>query len=202
MGSAHPTGNTRIQNNQHMQLSNRFEQALVFATQLHAHQTRKSGNIPYISHLLSVTALVLEDGGNEDEAIAALLHDAIEDQGGLPTREKILSLFGPSVTAIVDGCTESVTKPKPPWRDRKLKYLELMGHASNSVLRVSMADKLHNARSILAEWYREGDVVWQKFSGGKDGTLWFYRSLLQIYQRRPSPLLTPELDRVISILDQ
>lgn len=185
-----------------MQLSHRFEQALVFASQLHAQQTRKSGNIPYISHLLSVTALVLEDGGDEDEAIAALLHDAIEDQGGLPTREKILSLFGPAVTAIVDGCTESVTKPKPPWRDRKLKYLELMSHASDSVLRVSMADKLHNARSLLAECYREGDAVWQKFHGGKDGTLWFYRSLLQIYRRRPSPLLVPELDRVISLLDQ
>jgi len=171
-----------------MQLSNRFEQALVFATQLHANQTRKGSDIPYISHLLTVAALVLEDGGDEDEAIAALLHDAIEDQGGLETREKILQQFGPSVTAIVDGCTESVTQPKPHWRDRKLKYLELMHHASDSVLRVSMADKLHNARSILANWYREGDAVWQKFHGGKAGTLWFYRSLLQIYQRRPSPL--------------
>ena len=184
-----------------MKLSTRFENALVFATQLHADQTRKSGNIPYISHLLSVAALVLEDGGNEDEAIAALLHDAIEDQGGLATRELILTLFGPAVTAIVDGCTESATKPKPPWRDRKLKYLALMRDASDSVLRVSMADKLHNARSILAEWYREGDAVWQKFHGGKDGTLWFYRSLLQIYQLSPSSFLAPELDRVISQLE-
>ncbi|NEO54048.1 MAG: HD domain-containing protein [Okeania sp. SIO3B5] len=184
-----------------MKLSNRFEQALVLATQLHANQVRKSSDIPYISHLLSVAALVLEDGGDEDEAIAALLHDAVEDQGGEKTRELIRQQFGERVIGIVDGCTESLTTPKPPWRDRKLQYLEKMRSASTSVQRVSMADKLHNARSTLADFHREGDTVWQKFKGGKEGSLWFYRSLLEIYQQGTSNFLKTELERVVCELE-
>ena len=184
-----------------MKLSNLFEQALVLATQLHANQIRKGSGVPYISHLLSVTALVLEDGGDEDEAIAALLHDAVEDQGGIKTRDLIQKQFGERVVNIVDGCTESWTKPKPPWRDRKLQYLEQMRQASPSVLKVSLADKVHNARSILAEWYLQGDSVWHKFNGGKEGTLWFYRSLLDVYQRSDSHFLKLELERIISQLD-
>ena len=183
-----------------MKLSNRFERALVLATQLHANQIRKGSGVPYVSHLLSVAALVLEDGGDEDEVIAALLHDAIEDQGGIKTRDLIQQQFGERVVNIVDGCTESFTKPKPPWRDRKLQYLEQMRHASPSVLKVSLADKLHNARSILADLYRKGDAVWHQFNGGKEGTLWFYRSLLEVYQRSNSDFLKPELERVISQL--
>lgn len=183
-------------------LSTRFEQALVYATQLHAHQVRKSSSIPYISHLLSVTALVLEDGGDEDEAIAALLHDAVEDRGGVETREAIEALFGERVVSIVDGCTESSTVPKPPWRDRKLQYIEQIRQGSPEVLRVSMADKLHNARSILADWYRQGDAVWQKFTGGKEGTLWFYRSILEVYQQRANNFLVQELEQIISQLEQ
>ncbi len=182
-------------------LSNRFEQALVYATQLHATQIRKGGDIPYVSHLLSVAALVLEDGGDEDEAIAGLLHDAVEDRGGSEIREAILVKFGERVVSIVDGCTESCTIPKPPWRDRKLRYIEQMRHASPSVLRVSMADKLHNARSILADRDREGDAVWDKFKGGKAGTLWFYRSLLEIYQQGGSNFLVSEIERIVDRLE-
>jgi (p)ppGpp synthase/HD superfamily hydrolase len=181
-------------------LLNRFEQALVYATQLHKNQVRKGGDIPYVSHLLSVAALVLEDGGDEDEAIAGLLHDAIEDSGSTAIREAILVQFGERVAAIVDGCTESCTIPKPPWRDRKLRYIEQMRGASPSVLRVSMADKLHNARSILADRDREGEAVWDKFKGGKAGTLWFYRCLLEIYQQAGSNFLVSEIERIVDRL--
>jgi len=183
------------------QLSTRFEVALVYATRLHANQVRKGSGIPYISHLLSVAALVLEDGGNEDEAIAALLHDAIEDQGGAKTREEIRQRFGGKVISIVDGCTESETLPKAPWKERKLNYLEKIRLAGLEVQRVSLADKLHNARSILADEDREGKEVWHKFTGGKEGTLWFYRSLLEVYQQKSFSFLTQELARVISRLE-
>lgn len=111
----------------------------MYATRLHAHQTRKIGGIPYIAHLLSVAALVLEAGGDEDEAIAALLHDAVEDQGGIPTRNEIRQRFGDRVVAIVDGCTEFDTLPKPPWQERKTRYLENLRHASPAVRRVSQS---------------------------------------------------------------
>jgi len=182
-------------------LSNRFEQALVYAAQVHENQVRKGSDIPYVSHLLSVAALVLEDGGDEDEAIAGLLHDAVEERGSLEFREAILVQFGERVASIVDACTESCTIPKPPWRDRKLRYIEQMRHASPSVLRVSMADKLHNARSILADRDREGEAVWDKFKGGKAGTLWFYRSLLEIYRLGGSNFLLSEIDRTVDRLE-
>ncbi|MEH1887266.1 HD domain-containing protein [Nostoc sp.] len=183
-------------------LTSRFESALVYATRLHANQVRKGSNIPYISHLLSVAALVLEDGGSEDEAIAALLHDAIEDQGGAKTREEIRQKFGEKVVNIVDGCTESEVIPKPPWKERKQEYLERMHYASPEVRRVLQADKLHNARSILADWYRDKEAVWNKFKGGKEGTLWYYRSLLAVYQGNESSFLSNELEKVIILLEQ
>src|SRR5947199_8691848 len=135
-----------------MVLTTRFEEALIYATRLHASQSRKGSTTPYIAHLLAVTALVLENGGNEDEAIAALLHDAIEDQGGASTREEIRRHFGDAVVAIVDGCTDTEVMPKPPWRGRKEAYIAHIRHASPSVRLVSAADKLHNARTILADY--------------------------------------------------
>ncbi|NJK77515.1 MAG: HD domain-containing protein [Oscillatoriales cyanobacterium RU_3_3] len=183
-------------------LTSRFERALIYAAQLHANQVRKGSDIPYLSHLLSVAALVLEDGGDEDEAIAGLLHDAVEDRGGAETREAILMQFGERVVSIVDGCTEPCVFPKPPWRDRKLQYIEQMRCASPSVLRVSVADKLHNARSILADYYRVGDAVWDKFKGGKAGTLWYYGSLLEIYDRRAADsFLLAELTKTVDRLN-
>lgn len=181
-------------------LTAKFEAALVYATRLHANQTRKISGVPYIAHLMSVAALVLEAGGNEDEAIAALLHDAIEDQGGQPTREEIHRQFGDIVVAIVDGCTESDITPKPPWQERKTRYLEQIRHASPSVRLVSLADKLHNARSLLAEWQQQGDIIWSAFNSSREKTLWFYQSLVQVYQHTGSDWMTEELSRVISQL--
>jgi len=137
-------------------LSNRFEDALRYAYTLHARQTRKGSNIPYIAHLLGVTALVLEDGGSEDEAIAALLHDAVEDQGGMKTLMEIRRRYGDLVAEIVEGCTDAIASPKPPWRQRKERYIEHLRHASPAVRRVSLSDKLHNARSILEDLRKDG----------------------------------------------
>ncbi len=183
-------------------LSERFTNALVFATQLHATQTRKGSGVPYITHLLGVASIALEYGANEDEAIAALLHDAIEDQGGAATREEIRRRFGDTVTEIVDGCTDSDTTPKPPWRQRKEAYITHLTTASASVRLVSAADKLHNARSILKDYRLLGESVWDRFKGGKSGTLWYYRSILKAFQQAESTPLIDELDRVVSELEQ
>jgi (p)ppGpp synthase/HD superfamily hydrolase len=183
-------------------LSLRFEDAFRYAFELHARQTRKGGDVPYIAHLLGVTALVLEDGGDEDEAIAALLHDAVEDQGGKETREEIHRRFGERVARIVDGCTDADETPKPPWRDRKNRYIEHIRHATPEVRRVSLADKLHNARTILRDFRRCRDDVWDRFTGGKAGTLWYYETLLQTYQECEDSYLLEELKRVVSELQQ
>ncbi|MEM9925246.1 MAG: HD domain-containing protein [Cyanobacteria bacterium P01_D01_bin.50] len=181
-------------------LTAKFETALVYAIRLHENQTRKMSGVPYISHLMSVSALVLEAGGNEDEAIAALLHDSVEDRGGSQTREQIRKIFGDEIVAIIDGCTESDTYPKPPWEERKQKYLENLRHATPSVRRVSLADKLHNARSLLEGRQKFGDETWTKFKGGKEKTLWFYRSLIEVYQQTGSDWMTSEFTRVASEL--
>ncbi len=180
----------------------RFEAALIYALHLHAEQKRKGTTIPYISHLLAVAALVLEDGGSEDEAIAALLHDAIEDQGGEPIRQEIRRRFGERVVEIVNGCTDTDQTPKPPWLERKKQYLEHLRSASPQILRVSVADKLHNARSVLYDLRRYGEAVWQRFNGGRDGTLWYYRQLVQIFRERCTSFLVEELDRVVSELER
>ena len=185
-------------------LTNRFASALVYTHELHINQVRKGSNVPYISHLLSVAALVLEDGGDEDEAIAALLHDAVEDCGGTPILTEIRARFGERVAHLVAHCTESETFPKPPWKARKQRYLEQLKTGDASVYRIAMADKLHNARSTLKDYRRQGDAVWQKFKGGKAGTLWFYRSILEIQPpiyrenlRAGAPQLTEELQRIV-----
>lgn len=138
-------------------LSPRFERALVYATQLHRDQPKKGGRIPYVSHLLAVTAIVLEYGSTEDEAIAALLHDAVEDQGGSATQEAICSKFGEDVAAIVVGCSDTNTNPKPPWRERKECYISHIPHASPSVRLVSATDILHNTRAITADNQQVGE---------------------------------------------
>lgn len=183
-------------------LSDRFTEAVTLAAQLHASQVRKGTKIPYISHLLGVTSLVLEHGGNEDEAIAAMLHDAVEDQGGMATLQKIRTLFGENVAAIVKGCTDSYEQPKPPWKDRKEKYIQHLRTASASILLVSNADKLHNARSILNDLRIQGEALWQRFKGGKAGTLWYYKSLATTFcQLNPSPL-AKELNRVVTEIER
>ena len=184
-----------------MILSQRFIDALTFATTLHANQIRKGSGVPYISHLLGVTSIALEHGANEDEAIAALLHDAIEDQGGVATREEIRRRFGDTVTEIVNGCTDADTTPKPPWQQRKEAYIAHIPTASTSVRLVSAADKLHNVRSILTDYYIVGEEVWKRFQGGKEGTLWYYRSLVVAFRQAGSSPLVDELERVVSELE-
>jgi len=183
-------------------LTSRFEEALQYAARLHGKQVRKGTPIPYVSHLLAVTAIVLEDGGNEDEAIAALLHDAIEDQGGDPTRQEIRRRFGEKVTAIVDGCTDAEVIPKPPWLERKKKYLEHLHEATPEVIRVSAADKLHNARAILADFRQVGNAIWGRFKGGRDGTLWHYRRLVDVLGEAGPSSIVEELGRVVSELER
>ena len=185
-----------------MELSTRFDEALIFATRLHAHQVRKGSGIPYISHLLAVSAIVLEYGGDEDEAIAALLHDAVEDQGGDATRQVIYQRFGTTVVDIVNGCSDTDVTPKPPWQARKEAYIAHLHSASPAILLVSAADKLHNARAILHDYSAIGETIWQYFKTGKDGTLWYYRSLLAVYKTRGLyPLLITELERTLHTLD-
>jgi (p)ppGpp synthase/HD superfamily hydrolase len=159
-------------------LTERFERALVFATRLHRDQRRKGSGVPYVSHLLAVCELTLEYGGDEDEAIAALLHDAIEDQGGAVARAEILKKFGARVTEIVDGCTDTDESPKPAWRARKENYIRHVEVASASVRLVSACDKLHNARSLLMDYRVFGEDLWSRFTGRRDGTLWYYRAMV------------------------
>lgn len=184
-----------------MEISTHFDDALVFARRLHAQQVRKGGRIPYIAHLLSVTAIVLENGGNENEAIAALLHDAIEDQGGEATRREIQRRFGTAVITIVDGCTDTDTTPKPPWQARKAAYIAHLRTASPSVLLVSAADKLHNLRSLREDYALVGEQLWQRFNAGKEGTLWYYRSLVEVYNEQYPTPLTMEVTRTFNELE-
>ena len=181
----------------------RFEEALVYAARLHATQVRKGSQIPYVSHLLGVASIVMEYGGNEDEAIAALLHDAIEDQGGDATRQEIRCRFGERIAAIVEGCTDADTVPKPPWKQRKSNYIAHLPKASPSVLLVSAADKLSNARAILADYRTLGEELWKRFTGRKDGTLWYYRELVKVYRATKTPVqLADELDRVVTEIER
>jgi (p)ppGpp synthase/HD superfamily hydrolase len=182
-----------------MRLTDRFKDALGFAVDLHADQRRKGSGIPYVAHLLGVASLVLEYGGEEDEAIAALLHDAVEDQGGQPTRQMIAKKYGENVAQIVDGCTDSDTIPKPPWRERKEAYIAHIASASPSVLLVSACDKLYNVRTIMTDYRTLGDDLWERFKGGKkDGTLWYYQALVEAFKATGSQPVFDELERTVN----
>ncbi len=181
-------------------ITERFDQVLLLCASLHRHQIRKDGRTPYVAHLLAVAALVLEDGGSEDEAIAALLHDSVEDQGGLEILEKIKQDFGENVAKIVAGCTESETFPKPPWKERKSRYLQQIRAGSKAVQRVFLADKLHNSRCLLLQLQQEGKGVWQQFRGGKSGTFKFYQSLLSSYKIEGN--MKQEFKKVITQLEK
>ena len=157
--------------------------------------------VPYIAHLLGVASIAMENGANEDEAIAALLHDAGEDAGGEGRIADIRHRFGDAVADIVQGCTDAVTMPKPLWRKRKEDYLAHLSTASTSVRLVSASDKLYNARAILADFRQLGDELWARFQGGKDGTLWYYRSLITAFRQAGNSPLLEELDRVVTELE-
>jgi (p)ppGpp synthase/HD superfamily hydrolase len=182
-------------------LGARFKRALVFATQKHAGQHRKGTTVPYVAHLLGVASLVLEAGGDQDLAIAALLHDVVEDCGGAPMLRQIRRRFGNRVAHIVDGCTDTDLNPKPPWLQRKKDYIAHLRTADADTRLVSAADKLHNVRSIVAAYREIGDRVWERFHGKRDGTLWYYRALLDEFQRRKTNPLIRELGRVVVELE-
>jgi len=184
-----------------MVLSERFEEALLFAIRLHAKQIRKGTSVPYVAHLLSVAGIALEYGADEDEAIAALLHDAIEDQGGAAIRDEIRQRFGEKVVDIVNGCTDAEVFPKPPWQARKEAYIVHLRDASPSVRLVSAADKVHNIQTILKDYRAIGDTLWGRFKGGKEGTLWYYRALVSTFREGGSTPMIEELDRLVSELE-
>ena len=182
-------------------LTNRFEEALILAAQLHAKQRKKGTKTPYIAHLLAVASLVITHGGNEDEAIAALLHDAVEDQGGRPTLKLIRGRFGKNVASIVKGCTDADVVPKPPWKARKKRYLTHLRSASPSVKLVAAADKLDNVRSIIADHRTYGDVIWKRFKAGKDDQKWFYRGCVPALKGSPKSIYS-DLAAAVGQLEQ
>lgn len=184
-----------------VKLGPRFLLAFRFAAEKHAGQTRKASTTPYIAHLMGVASLALEFGGDEDIAIAALLHDVVEDCGGAPMLKEVRRRFGSRVAIIVDGCTDSDTDPKPPWRERKETYLRHLKKANADTRLVSAADKLSNVRSILADYRNVGESVWARFNGGREGTLWYYRALLKEFQRGQPNRLIGELELSVRELE-
>lgn len=184
-------------------MTTRFDEAYLFASDLHRGQRRKGVGTPYIAHLLQVAGLVLEAGADEDTAIAALLHDAVEDQGGTATRDLIASRFGERVAQIVDGCSDSDDSPKPPWRARKQAHIDRIPAESPEVRLVVTADKLHNTRAIIADYRREGEALWSIFHGRRDGTLWYIHAMTAALTRAdPDAPLLADLRAAVAELDR
>lgn len=178
-------------------LTRRFDDAMVYAARLHAKQTRKGTRVPYVAHLLATASIVLEHGATEDEAIAALLHDAVEDQGGQKTLSAIRRRFGDTVADIVMGCSDTDATPKPPWRLRKEAHLRHLRRAPRSVRLVAAADKLHNARSIVADLRERGRAAWDRFNAGPEEQLWYYGAMVDVLSRKGPRGLAGELRRVV-----
>ena len=179
-------------------LTNRFDDAFQYAHELHRDQRRKGTSVPYISHLMAVAGLVLEHGGNEDQAIAGLLHDAPEDQGGEATLTEIRKRFGATVARIVADCTDSWTDPKPEWRPRKEAHLAKLPHKPADSLLVSLADKTHNGEAILWDYRQHGEHLWARFSGGAKGTRWYYSSLAKVFQVSLPGALSDRFGRAVA----
>jgi (p)ppGpp synthase/HD superfamily hydrolase len=183
-------------------LGPRLQRAFRYAAEKHAGQTRKQSAVPYLSHLMAVASLVLEAGGDEDMAIAALLHDVVEDCGGMPRLREVRKQFGTRVAKIVEGCTDSFGDPKPEWMERKKGYLREVKRADAETRLVSAADKLHNVRTILTDYRQDGESIWKRFSGKKEGTLWYYRALSDEYQRRNPNRIARELEIAVAELER
>jgi (p)ppGpp synthase/HD superfamily hydrolase len=179
-----------------------LQRAFRYAADQHAGQTRKQTAVPYLSHLMGVASLALEGGGDEDIAIAALLHDVVEDCGGMPRLREIRRRFGPRVARMVEGCTDSFGEPKAEWVERKRDYLRHVKHAEGETRLVSAADKLHNVRTILADYRRDGESIWTRFSGKREGTLWYYRALSDEFRSRGSNRITRELEIAVGELER
>jgi (p)ppGpp synthase/HD superfamily hydrolase len=184
------------------QLSKRFDEAFLYAHEAHRNQQRKKTNRPYISHLMGVASLVLQYEGDEEQAIGALLHDVVEDCGGAPRLAEIREKFGERVARIVDGCTDSAAIPKPPWRERKQRYLERVRSEPEEVVLVSAADKLYNMREILMDLRELGPGVWERFKGGREGSLWYYHGLIECFRDHAPKSLVAELERTVKELEQ
>jgi GTP pyrophosphokinase len=182
-------------------MTSRFISAIAYACEIHASQLRKGTQIPYISHLLGVTSIALDQGATEDEAIGALLHDAAEDGGGAYVIGEIHARFGTAVAEIVAGYSDTFETPKPPWRQRKEAYIAHLASASPSIFLVSAADKIHNVRSINSDYRRVGEAVWCRFTGGREGTLWYYRTLADTFLKLNRNRLAEELFMVVRELE-
>jgi (p)ppGpp synthase/HD superfamily hydrolase len=182
-------------------LGTRFVKAFLLTFEKHSGQRRKASTIPYIAHLMGVASLVLEAGGDEDLAIAALLHDIVEDCGGEPMLKLIRRRFGNRVAKIVDGCTDAYVVPKPAWRERKEAYISRLKKEGPETRLVSAADKLNNVRSILSDYREVNESVWSRFSGGRDGTLWYYRTLRNEFLRDKPNRITLDLQLAVDELE-
>jgi (p)ppGpp synthase/HD superfamily hydrolase len=183
--------------------SERLIQALQAAAELHRGQIRKGTEFPYLTHLLGTCSIALEFGANEDQAIAALLHDVIEDVEPTERARAAVAEFGPEVLRIVEACTDSDVHPKPPWNERKKQYLGHLHEADHAILLVSASDKLNNARAIVTDLHRVGPAVWDRFTADHEDKLWYYRSLVEAFRRNPAhePALIDELDRVVTEME-
>jgi (p)ppGpp synthase/HD superfamily hydrolase len=183
-------------------LTRRFDEAFAYAHETHASHTRKGSGVPYVGHLMGVASIVIDDGGTEDEAIAALLHDAAEDCGGRPRLEDIRTRFGDTVAGIVEDCTDSWDDPKGPWAERKQQYVQHARTLAASSLRVSAADKVHNSYAILRDLRNAGDRVWERFNAKPDDILAYYQSLVRSYREAGGGRLVDELDRIVRAIER
>lgn len=183
-------------------LGPRLQQAFRYAAEKHAGQTRKQTAVPYLSHLLAAASLVLEAGGDEDLTIAALLHDVVEDCGGMPRLREIRRKFGPRVAKVVEGCTDSFRDPKPPWLERKKAYLRNLKNEDSETRLVSACDKLHNVRTLLTDYREQGESVWERFQGKREGTLWYYRAISDEFRRRGPNRITREVEIAVEELER
>jgi (p)ppGpp synthase/HD superfamily hydrolase len=196
-----PGRRTKSSAGKKVKLGPRFLRAFEFAAEKHSGQVRKASSIPYIAHLIGVASLVLEAGGDEDLAIAALLHDVVEDCGGAPMLKEVRHRFGARVAKVVDGCTDADTYPKPPWRERKEQYIRHLRSADADTRLVSAADKLNNIRSILSDYRAVGESVWSRFNGGREGTLWYYRTLRDVFLLRKLNRITRDFELAVKELE-
>jgi GTP pyrophosphokinase len=183
-------------------LTSRFDEAFRYAHEVHGEHVRKGNQTPYLGHLMGVSSIVLDDGGSEDEAIAALLHDAAEDHGGRTRLEDIRARFGDAVAKIVEDCTDSWDTPKRPWVERKREYVKHAHTLAGSSLRVSAADKVHNAYAILRDLRNTGERVWERFNANADDVVAYYQSLVRAYREAGGGRLVDELDRIVRAIER